>query len=253
MKDKIENLLAENPWLEVAKKVKDNSYFPLKKNVYSGDKEYIKRFNDKIQDKDKKLYKYRLKLLPEPFWGNVLDAEIVILTLNPGYVKAKNNDMYKSLHEDEKKKFIKEQCEAMSLKSTEFIPSNPVRNSISDFYWDKRTKHLRDKFKNANSKIALVQYIGYTSQNYKNMYNTITTELLDTQKFTVRLVKYLIEQERVIIIARGKKLWLEAVKELNDKNANLITLDNYRNTYITPNNCKKSGKWNLIEERLDNK
>lgn len=73
--------------------------------------------------------------------------------------------------------------------------------------------------------------------------------ILFTQKFTVRLVEYLIQQKKVIIIARNEKLWRNAVKGLNGYE-NLITLDNYRNTYITPNNCKKSGKWNLIEKAL---
>ena len=51
-------------------------------------------------------------------------------------------------------------------------------------------------------------------------------------------------------IARKKNLWFKNVKGLENYEK-LIILDNYRNTYITPGNCKKSGKWKLIENALN--
>jgi hypothetical protein len=247
-----ETLFYDNPWLDLVNEIVDNSYKPLNENIHIEDQKYIDEFNSSATEE----YNYHLEILPEPFWGNVLNSEIAILTLNPGYVKQKNTDEYEGLSENEKIEFVKDQCKSMSLQSSEFIPTNSNRNSISDYYWDKKTKELRSKYKDANSKIALIQYIGYTSYKFKDLPRKITEKIyhleegiLYTQKFTVRLVEYLIQQKKVIIIARNENLWYKAVKGLKGYE-NLITLDNYRNTYITPNNCKKSGKWYLIENAL---
>jgi len=245
-------LFYENPWLDLAEEIKENSYKPLKENIHIEDKNCIDEFNCSVNEE----YKYHLEILPEPFWGNVFEAEIVILTLNPGYVYEKNYGEYEQLSEEGKIKFVKGQCDSMSLKSEEFIPSDFYRNSLSDFYWDRKTKKLRAEFKNANSRIALIQYVGYTSCKFKNLPPKITRkiyhledDILHTQKFTVRLVKYMMQQNRIIVIARNKNLWFNAVEGL-DRYEKLIVLDNYRNTSITPNNCKKSGKWYLIEKAL---
>lgn len=252
-KEDKETLFYDNPWLDLVESVENNLYLPLEENIHIEDKRYIDEFNSTV-DND---YAYKLGILPEPFWGNVFDAKIAILTLNPGYIHSKNYEEYEKLDEDEKNQFIKDQCNSMSLKSTEFIPSNENRNNISDHYWDKKTKQLRKDFKDANSKIALIQYVGYTSAKYKDLPKKITRkiyrledDILYTQKFAVRLVEYLMQQNRVIIIARKKNLWFKNVKGLENYEK-LIILDNYRNTYITPGNCKKSGKWKLIENALN--
>lgn len=160
-----EELFYENPWLGLAEDIKENSYKPLKENIHIEDKNCIDEFNCTVNDD----YKYQLDILPEPFWGNVFEAKIAILTLNPGYVYEKNHEGYKNLNEDEKIKFVKGQCDSMSLKSFEFIPSDFHRNNISDFYWDRKTEKLRAEFKDTNSKIALIQYIGYSSCKFKDL------------------------------------------------------------------------------------
>jgi hypothetical protein len=195
-----------------------------------------------------------LGILPEPFWGNVLDANIIILTRNPGYVIEKNLIEYNSLEENEQVQLIKDQCNLMLLNGRELIPPNPVYNSISDYYWDKKTRELRKLYPNANSEIAIIQYIGYPSKKYKclpkKISNNLENELLPTQLFTMRVVRYLMQQNRVIVIARCEKDWYHVIPELAVY-PNLIVLDNYGNTVLTPNNCKKSRKWHLIEKVLN--
>ena len=249
-----QTLIYENPWLDLAWEVEGNLYKPLTKNIHAQDERYIDEFNSCSKDE----YKYQLGILPEPFWGNVLDAEIVILTLNPGYVIIKNLVEFDLLENDEKIEFIKEKCSLMSLEGKQFVPENPISNSISDYYWDKKSKFLRDTYLNSNKKIGLIQYVGYQSEEFKDLPKKITKkiyhledELLYTQRFTVRIVKYLIQQKRVIIVARNEKLWYNVIKELIDY-PKLVVLDNYRNTVLTPNNCKKSGRYHLIDEALKN-
>lgn len=251
-KEERQNLIYENPWLRLSDSIKDNEYRPFKENVHPEDEKYIHEFNSFVNEQ----YRYNLRILPEPFWGNVLDAKVIILTLNPGFVLKKNIDEFESLNEYEQRVFVKDQCEDMSLKAKQFIPSNSNRNSISDFYWDKKTRKIRSLYPNANKKIALIQYIAYTSEKFKNMPKRISKHiydlkdgLLETQKFAVRIVRYSMQEKKTIIIARGKKVWFDAVPELKDYNR-LIILNNYRNTTISEGNCTKSGKYYLIEEAL---
>jgi len=247
-----EVLIDENPWAELVWEIEGNLYKPLSNNVHPEDKESINQFNYSCRQEAEK---YMLNILPEPFWGNVLDAKIIILTRNPGYVIEKNRDEYELLEEKEQIQLIKDQCNLMLLHGRELIPKNPVYNSISDYYWDKKTKELRKLYPNANSEIAVIQYIGYSSEKYKNFPKKISKNLenglLPTQYFTVRVVRYLMQQNRVIVIARGETDWNRAIPELATYH-NLVVLDNYNNTVLTPNNCKKSGKWYLIEEALNN-
>ena len=54
--------------------------------IYPGDDSFIHDFNNKVESK----YKYVVGVPPMPFSGNLLDAKVVILTLNPGYVEKVN-------------------------------------------------------------------------------------------------------------------------------------------------------------------
>ena len=56
------------------------------------------------------------------------------------------------------------------------------------------------------------------------------------------------QEERVIILTRGEKIWFNAIQELRDY-PKLVTLKNYRNICITPGNCKNQG-FELIENAL---
>jgi hypothetical protein len=56
------------------------------------------------------------------------------------------------------------------------------------------------------------------------------------------------QENRVIIIARGESRWYEAVPNLRTYQKKVL-LKNCRQTYITPNNCKED-KFELIEAVL---
>jgi len=212
----------------------------------------IYEFN-KVQKEE---YKLRLDVMPEPYWGNVLDAKVVILTLNPGYIKRVNADLYELLSEDHKSRFIKEKLKNLLFKNKNFVSKAVSVNTISDYYWEDKTKELFPKniepkaFEELNSKVAFIQFNPYHSVIYKGMSKKYLNGngLLLSQKFTIELIKYLIEKKRIIIIARAKDLWVNAVKELKDY-PNLIELKNNRQTHISKNNCK-DGKFELILNAL---
>lgn len=249
--DDRETLFFDNPWFDIAQEVQENSYLPNAVNVHAEDKKYVDEFNGTANE-----CKYELGILPEPFLGNVLDAAVVILALNPRYYWENDRMRYDLLSDQEKVAFIRAQCNAMLLESDLLIPDDFHRNTICDYYWDNATRELLGSFEGANIQTALIQYIGYSSSEYKDLPKKITREIynleddiLYTQKYAVRLVKYLMQQSRVLIIPNHCKQWFSAVEGL-ETYEKLIILDNPRNTSITPNNCKKSGEWHLIQTAL---
>ena len=84
-----ENLYGHTLWSD---KVEDE-------RIYPGDDSFIHDFNNKVESK----YKYVVGVPPMPFSGNLLDAKVVILTLNPGYVEKVNKDLCINMDDTEKK------------------------------------------------------------------------------------------------------------------------------------------------------
>lgn len=247
-------LFEKNPWRDLVKCIENNNFRPLEKNIFSEKEgEIIDKFNEELKNKE---FTFRSDVLPEPYWGNVLDAKVVILTLNPGYIKRVNADIYELLSEDHKTRFIKEKLKNLLFENKNFVSKEVSVNAISDYYWEDKTKELFPNnsepkaFEELNSKIAFIQFIPYHSVIYKGISKKYLNEdnLLPSQKFTVELIKYLIEEKRIIIIARAKDLWVNAVKELADY-SDLVELKNNRQTHISKNNCK-DGKFELILNAL---
>ena len=92
-----------NPWLDVADRIQGNPSCAL---FYQGDPNYfvasLGKDGHDIKDEDE-LITYKLPsskndeynlitcIPPEPWQGNPLEAKLVILTLNPGYVEKQNH------------------------------------------------------------------------------------------------------------------------------------------------------------------
>lgn len=214
--DDRDTLFFDNPWFDIAQEVQENSYLPSAVNIHAEDKKYIDEFNGTANE-----CKYELGILPEPFFGNVLDAEVVILALNPRYNWENDRVRYDLLSDQEKLIFIKAQCNAMLLESDLLIPDDFHRNTICDYYWDNATTELLDSFEAANLQTALIHFIGYSSSEYKDLPKKLTREtyhleddILYTQKYAVRLVKYLMQQNRILIIPSHSKQWFSAVEGL---------------------------------------
>ena len=75
----------KNGWAMVAENLYGLTLWSDKEEderIYPGDATFIHNFNSKVDSN----YKYVVGVPPMPFSGNLLDAKVVILTLNPGYV-----------------------------------------------------------------------------------------------------------------------------------------------------------------------
>ena len=245
--DTPEKLYIDNPWLRIAYEIEGQGYENPKYAVHAEDRQIVEAFNAQANDE----HRLRLDLPPEQFQGNPLNAEVIILMLNPGFVEKCNVGKYEILSITEQKEFIKAKCATMSMKDELCVPDNDIINAIGEQYWPRKLKYVMETIPNANKKIAVVNVLGYFSVKYKPIPKKlfgIDEQLLYTQKFTIRLVQYLMNKGKVIIIARGEKEWYRLIPKL-ETYVKKVLLNSYRNPSITPNNCQNNG-FKLIEEAL---
>jgi len=245
--EKRPTLINENPWLDLVNDIEGNIYIPYSENVLKTDKRVLDEFNSRASE----IFKYHTEVLPEPFLGNVLDAKVVILALNPGFVYDANIGKWEKASEAEKENFIKSKCDQLSLKTKEFISEDKIENEIGDNYWSKKTKYISDNYPNSKNDIALIQFCGYHSEKFRlisSKYFGRSSLYLSSQEFTFRIIRYLMQKDRVIILARGERIWYKAITGLC-KYPKLVKLKNYRNICITPGNCVNNG-FELIDKAL---
>ncbi len=154
-KDSREQLATTNPWVHIAKEIEANDYKNPEYSVHPEDKQIVEEFNAVAKD-DHRLI---LNLPPEPFQGNPLDAKVVILTLNPGYVVDCNLGKYELLEESEQKKFIMAKCRTMSMQDDLCIPTM-IYKRYRGTYWERKLKSVLD-IPGGNHNIAIIQFLGY--------------------------------------------------------------------------------------------
>jgi len=224
----------KNPWLNFVKNLDDKNL------VLDEEKIVIEKFNRKAKEN----FKIHTEIMPAPFMGNVKSAPIVLLTLNPGYDKNEEFGEFGNYYEVYKP-FWKN--EIQHIKSIPELPLFCLDEEYIRFsnYWNTKLKPLiliSSKQKVAKN-ICKIQFFPYHSQKFKNISKVILREegfdFLTSQKYNFNLVKQAMERNAVIIILRSKKLWLDAIPELNDYK-NLRFTNNYRNTIISEGNLPKS-------------
>jgi len=246
LNDTQEKLFTDNPWVALAERIEGNNYVLPKDCLHPEDKLIVNEFNSTA----KKEHRLILDIAPEPFTGNPLTAEVVILTLNPGFVEKCNYGIFNNLDMERQEAYIKSKCKMLRLQENVCVSDNADILDIEEHYWERKLKSVL-KMPNVNTKIALVQYLAYQSEKYKDIPKKLfgkDTDLLYTQKYTIRLVKFLMEQGKVIVIARNKRNWYRHVPDLENYKKKVL-LKNYRNTVISLRNCVDDG-FELIKKVL---
>jgi hypothetical protein len=194
---------------------------------------------DKQASETDKSYAYlRLGTLPEPFIGRLNNAKVVFLALNPGFAQTDID---------------------LNMNSSEFVSA--VRANLSDsknapFYyfaggleftggykwWKNRLGPLiKDgvKLDTLAKKIMCIEYFPYHSVTYKNLKN-----VMPSQSYSFSLVRQAISENKMIIIMRSKKLWLETVPELT--NYPFLELNSSQNVIISPRNLGEDNYLKLL-------
>ncbi len=244
----LDDIGEKNPWEYVADLAeKSGTYYNSNLDyVCEDDKITIENYNQ--SERRKSEHKFITNILPVPFEGNVFEAKIIILSLNPGFVEEVNQNLYNLLNANAQKQITDYHIQNLRLQCKEIIPNDAVK-FIGDRYWYNKTKELREQHKFELSEIAIIQHIGYQSKRFNE---TKELEQLKSIEFTRLLLKYIVENRTdhyCFVIARYANKWDNEFKnlELTDKlKENIIVLKNKRNTTLSQANIGKY--WHIINQ-----
>jgi hypothetical protein len=169
-------------------------------------------------------YFYQTHLLPQPWWGNIEDPEVIFLALNPSYDPVIDDEDESHIESSLKENLTSKTINWFEHK--EIKTRNEQTRKTSNFeWWEKTLKGLynagipNDEEKIYN-KVGFFQLCGYHSRNYNEMTKICFKEgydILPTQKAVVEYVKYLISSDKspYVVVIWGEKKWEEAGVEFN--------------------------------------
>jgi hypothetical protein len=198
-----------------------------------------KKALEKNKHQDGTFSELRLEVLPVPFLGSLEKAQVVLLNLNPGFV---NEDLEYIKDND----YVEQNRKCLTFESDYPLFYLDPRFSYTAGYkwWYMRLKFFVEKFGNkiVSEKFMCIEYFPYHSRGFKKI-----NELLPSQEFSFALVKKAIESNKLIVVMRSKKLWLENISEL--ENYPYIELKNPRSPYISRNNMTEK-EFNTLLSRV---
>ena len=279
------NMFTEkNPWEKVAQMYdsseKDCLFSESKQYICSGDKDAIEAFNSKLSNPDD-TDKIVMNIPAEPWWGNPLKANLIILSLNPGYVPRVNEKLAKVLQANDnlRKRIIEYKRNTLLLKEDSCMAANdnayPVStkdavNMLGDWYWYNKLEQLRkDVIINGIAmdeeefykKIALIEYHGYSSITSNKTFPT-KNKSLESQHYIREMIKYIAENNDVrFLIMRSKDKWIKFLGEIYSKSETkfIIKENKSMSQSISPKNLEngnaesngqdssKSKYWEIVD------
>jgi len=224
----------ENPWLELIYS-NDKSNF-----ILANERDIISRFNEKngLLGPDN-YYNYHIHtdIMPAPFMGDVHNSPIVLLTLNPGWDEKELEKDFYNLYSS--------YWESM-MKHEFILPDLPLfcledqYAAISPYWVSKLQPLISRTSKEAVAKnISVIQFFPYQSKKYKPLYKGLSADYMDSQKYNFELVKLAIDRKALIVILRSRRIWFDAVKELETYDHVLFT-KSVLNPILSENNLGTS-------------
>ena len=213
------NIKLKNGWATVAESLDSRTVWSDKEEderIYPGDATFIHDFNNKVESK----CRFIVGVPPMPFSGNLLQAKIVILTLNPGYVEEVNKTKCMAMKRADKKQLLCLMRNALSLQGEGIYDSYDCSREQGDHYWEKAFDLLAmeaygipssEKCHPIYHDIAILQLIGYHSEKFKY---TVGIKHLPSTIFTNLLAKYLATKtDKTFLVLRSEALWKETFGE----------------------------------------
>lgn len=259
----------ENPWKNTTSEIYNGEEII----VATADLKYIKKLLnskkyppvDKVDDdakgKTKKAAKEKYKLLlnvyPQHFVGDIDNAKIIILSLNPGY-STEYYDAYKNITNKNGTNYEQIIKENLEMKQP-FFHAFELANESDLGYWGNKMKcwvegydkkdneELIESLKKITEDIALAEFFPYHSISYNGMYDKLgkgtspnsnrkIKDYLPTQKFLFEKIKKRIDDkndEVIIILTRSFAKWYEAIEGLRDYK-HCYEVNNTRNFSLNP-------------------
>lgn len=224
-----------DPWLDVVEKYERSRflYSDINNLVCDSDKEIIEEFNKRIKKEE---YKYKLNVPAYPWYGNPLKANVIVLSLNPGYVERESviARVIQYIPEKYTEGYTEHLRKMLTLDCDEFLPQESgakgmtyrdLANLHQSWYWEDRLTNAFVNgdtglnFDDVNKRFAVLQYIGYSSKKYSPLKNG---ELLPSQLYTRQLIEYILNNnsQAIFIVARNVKMWQHFLGSLWDENKN---------------------------------
>lgn len=265
-----------NPWKEVANMLNPNEEDCLFRNenkdwyVYSKDMGEIIEFNKKCEKYDND--RIITNTPPEPWKGNPLHANIIVLSLNPGFSPEINKTIAKLLQSNKtiREGLIKFRQETFLLEEDSFLPTDEDTTPISikeaedilqGWYWSKRFKKLMQDSKLEESefykRIALIEFYGYSSISAAKSFplkRKGSDRFLSSQYYLADMIKFIAnrpDNEVCFIIARSQKKWKSLLKDIWDKpnfqNKLILRNNNGRSQSITPENLGEDNYKKILD------
>ena len=211
------NIKRKNGWAILADSLYGYTVWSDKEvdeRIYPGDAVFLHKFNEKAESK----YKYIVAVPPMPFSGNLLNAKVVILTLNPGYVDEVNREKCEAMISAEKEQLLCLMRHALKFSGEGIYDGYDCSRIQGDYYWQKALDKLAieaynlpsdEKFHPIYNDIAFLQFIGYHSEKFKY---SVGIKHMPSMIFTNLLIKYLATKtDKTFLAIRSVALWKEVL------------------------------------------
>lgn len=188
----ITDVVYSNPWLALPKEA------PF---VLPEDREILNLCGNKVDG-------LRFDVLPDPFVGNLESAQVVLLALNPGFEQADLDVCMQS------KLYVQQTLANLQSKADTpfFFFHEGLEFSGGNWWWSRKLRALSNAGVTSHQlgeRIMCIEYLPYHSVHYKHL-----NRHLPSQEYTFQLVRQAIRDDKVIIVMRSERIWLEAVPEL---------------------------------------
>lgn len=217
-----------NPW---------NLLSSVSPYVLETDKTVVESFNEDVKPQ----FEHQLQYFPEPFLGDVINAKVLLLNLNPGV-----DILNKQFHRQEKylvraNNNIRHQPQDFPF----FLLDQELEGLPGHEWWSKKLKRLisETSVEKVAKGIACIELHGYPSERYKHISG------LESMKYSKYLVEKAMERKAFLIIMRGQKFWQSIVPNLSEY-GNKSHVINVQNPCITPNNLCDSKHYDHIKSLL---
>ncbi|HIH3052324.1 TPA: hypothetical protein ACYQHN_002191, partial [Streptococcus pneumoniae] len=190
------------------------------------DVELIKKYTSTKHYKNLKddIYRLQLGFCPQQFVGDIQNADIIVLSKNPGYTPE-----FKTLY-DHDKNYQKTLLNNLQLKGNLYFHAFDL--DTNEFgYWAKKFKvwfddvdnlqDLKEKLPWFSKHVALAEYFPYYSTKYDDKLNDFISKegYFPTQKFLFNLIRERVLDDNdpvIIIITRSYNKWYDAIPQLKE-------------------------------------
>ena len=212
MKD-ISSFNARNPWVNIPVSA------PY---ILAEDEQALLKY-----EMDPAMIGLRTELLPVPYVGDIEQANVIFLSLNPGF-KLKDIE-----HDRDNKEFHDQTYKNLTFqnKRSFYFLSPEFKVTHACAWWSAILKSQIDE---QGLDVVSNQCMSITYHGYRSPFYIQPPCILPSQKFSFELVRYAMNQMKCIVIMRSKKLWVQAIPELTDYP--YIAVKNFRRPFLSKNN-----------------